>query len=632
MSGLSAVRAAWARTCGVMLGSVAACAAVLALAGPAPASAAGEGGAFGVEAFSSTLSANAEGAPALQAGSHPYAMTTSITFAHHEALESGSSRTFPDGSDPKDIEVALPAGVIVNPQATEAKCTDAEIESATECPNSTAVGEVVVHTNAFPAAPSPVFNMVPQPGAPAELAFNFASTGAIVRIVGNVRTGSDYGIDAKLEGITQKVALYGVTLQLWGDPTSESHDKQRGLCGTEGGEGKVKQEEEEIETQGRNSNRTYFCAVRRLNRPLLTMPSSCGGQSLVSTVAVDSWLNPGNFVPAGGLSAGTSKVEGCEKLSFTPSLSVKPTTTTADSPTGLEVSLRIPQEESLTGLAEADLKDAVVALPRDLTVSPSAANGLEACSEQQIGYTGTEAQTPLFTDVAATCPDGSKLGEASVETPLLEHPLKGYVYLARQGENPFESVLAIYLVVEGSGVLVKLAGHVEADPVTGQLTTSFQDNPQLPFDALDLKFFGGPRAALSTPSSCGTYQTTSLLSPWSGTFAATPSDSFEIGSGCAVGFAPSFVAGSSNPQAGGYSPFSVTLSRQDAEQDLAGVQVTTPVGLLGMISSVPLCGEAQAAAGSCPAASQIGHATVTAGPGTEPSRSPRPVSRRRPST
>jgi hypothetical protein len=195
------------------------------------------------------------------------------------------------------------------------------------------------------------------------------------------------------------------------------------------------------------------------------------------------------------------------------------------------------------------------------------------------------------------------------------------VYVAQQGNNPFNSLLAIYVAVADpeTGVVVKLAGHVVPDPVTGQLTTTFDNNPQLPFTDLKLDFFGGPRAALVNPDACGSYTATSVLTPWSGTPAVEPASAFEVNQGCHVPqFAPSFVAGTVNNQAGGFGALSVTFARGDGDQNLSAIQVKTPPGLLGVLKSVPLCGEPQAAQGACGQESLIGHTTVTAGAGADP--------------
>jgi hypothetical protein len=247
-----------------------------------------------------------------------------------------------------------------------------------------------------------------------------------------------------------------------------------------------------------------------------------------------------------------------------------------------------------------------------MTVNASLANGLGACSPAQIGLGSAEP---------ASCPDSSKVGSVEIDTPILSHPLVGGVYVAQQGNNPFGSLLALYLAVADreTGVVVKLAGHVVPDPVTGQLTTTFDNNPQLPFTDLKLDFYGGPRAALVNPDVCGTYTAGSVLTPWSGTGAVEPTSAFEVGQAChGPVFAPGFSAGTLANQAGGFGGLSVTFSRSDEDQQLSSIVVKTPPGLLGVLKSVPLCGEPQAAQGTCGQESLIGHTTVLAGAGPDP--------------
>jgi hypothetical protein len=231
---------------------------------------------------------------------------------------------------------------------------------------------------------------------------------------------------------------------------------------------------------------------------------------------------------------------------------------------------------------------------------------------------------PLESGEPVQCPDSSKVGTVTLETPLLETPLTGSVYLAQPNANKFNSLLALYIVAEGDGALIKLAAHVEANPETGQLTTVVTDSPQQPFSNLKLHFFGGPRAALMTPQTCGTYHATSQLTPWSSpTQTALSIDSpFSITANCGGGFAPTLTAGTMSNQAGAFSPLVTSISRTDQDQNLSTISVHTPPGLLGMLSRVTLCGEPQAQLGTCPAASQIGHVTASAGAGPTPLQLP----------
>lgn len=581
--------------------------AVLAFAAPAWATET-----FGVEAFESSILSNAGGAgggvPATQAGSHPYALTTTLTLNHVVTGEEEGHLRVRTYGDPKDIEVNLPQGVVIDPLATETRCTEAELESPegpAGCPNAAAVGIASVYLDFYEVRDEPVYNMAPPAGVPAELGFNAAGIGLILHVGGKVRTGEDYGLSADISSIPQEHPIYGVKLTLWGDPSAASHDQERGLCADEEAKQRFKQ------TGIRES-----CPVERIAKPFLTLPSSCTGEPLVTSLSVDSWQEPGK--PVEPTLAQSPAVSGCEKLDFSPRLAVgliEPEAASAESPTGLSVDLKLPQEESVSGLAEADLEDAVVSLPVGMAVSPSAAGGRAACTPAQIG---------LSTADVPSCPDASKVGSAKILTPLLEAPLEGSVYLAQQTANPFGSLLALYVVAEGGGVVLKLAGEVHLDPTTGRLTASFENNPQLPFSELRLEFFGGPRALLVTPPACGSYEARSGLTPWSGTGAVAESSSLAIDSGpngeaCPSGrFVPSFAAGTADNGAGQFSSFSLTFSRRDGEQRFGAFDVRLPAGLLGVLKNVARCPEPQASQGVCPQASQVGTTTVGAGSGPDP--------------
>jgi hypothetical protein len=550
------------------------------------------------------------GPPAVRAGSHPFGMTASFTL--NETTNPLGEPT-PDGN-PKTIETFLPAGLVGDPNATP-KCTPQQLSTPTpgglpSCPDSSAVGVAELEIGAgsgprlnfFPA----VFNMVPPAGVTAQFGFSVLGQIPIVFSAtaqpGGEQSAGGYVLKATFEDVSQALVLYGAKLTLWGVPADPRHDHERGECA------------------GPPEEETGECKSNAPLKPLLTLPTSCGGPLSMTFRAV-SWQEPGGTPIEGEAvdrdgSGNPVSMTGCDRLDFSPSLSVRPESEAADSPTGLDVDLHLPQNENPEGLAEAHLKEAVMVLPAGLAVNPAAADGLEACTPEEIG---------LNTANAPSCPSASKVGSVEVQTPLLEHKLHGSVYVAQQTNNPFGTLLALYLVAEGEGVLVKLAGRVDADPLTGQLRTTFSGNspfqgePQVPFSDLELHLYGGPRAALTTPSACGSYAPSALLRSWSSALPISPPIApFAVGSSCGGGFAPSFAAGTLSNQAGGFSPFSVTLSRTDQDQTLGQVSVHTPLGLLGMLSKVALCGESQAAQGTCPAASQIGHVTAGVGAGPNP--------------
>ncbi len=385
-------------------------------------------------------------------------------------------------------------------------------------------------------------------------------------------------------------------------------------------------------------------------KAFLTLPTGCHGP-LRSTLSVDSYQEPSHFVsppPAVTRNAAGTPVSltGCSKLLFASTITVSPDTTNASTSSGLTVGVHVPQTAAKNpeGLAESSLRDATVTLPEGVALNPAGADGLEACSEGLAGFTGfsefnpesePSAKTATFSPTSleqlqpgvSFCPNGSKIGTVKIKTPLLEHELEGAVYVAAQNANPFGSLVAMYMVAEDehSGSLVKLTGEVHLT-ATGQIVATFKNTPDVPFEDLELHFLGGERAPLATPSRCGTYTTIAVFTPWDGNGPVTSTSSFEIDHGpngtpcpgASLPFNPSLTAGTTNIQAGGFSPFTMTMNREDGQQSLQSVSLKMPPGLSGLLTGVELCGEAQANAGTCGPNSLIGETTVSVGVGNDP--------------
>jgi hypothetical protein len=573
------------------------------------------------------------GSPATQAGSHPFQMTTTIGL--NSTFEAGVVKP---SAMPKDLHVKLPPGLVGNPNAVP-RCTNEQFETIIKykdlCPQDTAVGVVLV-TVREPAAKlnngrepytkvEPLFNLTPSPGEPARLGF----VGVVVPIVldTSVRTGSDYGVTVSSEKILQTTEVLASRVTVWGVPGDHAHDASRGwpcLYSGHGGGGEIFE----------------HCAASSSSQPYLTMPTSCEG-ALESSVEGDSWASPSkpSEVAAPASAAALDEtglaltLDGCDRLPFGATATVQPGTQTANSATGLKFDLSVPQDTTLSpnGLAEADVRDTTVALPEGMQINPASAAGLEACSEGQVGFGGIDgAGTALFAPEVAEpiCPNGSKVGNVHIRTPLLAHELEGGAYLAAQDANPFGSLIALYLVARDpvSGVAVKLAGEVTLDQQTGRLVTSFRNTPQVPFEEVELELFSGGGGPLSTPAVCGTYGAGVTLTPWSGgpvaqanpaPFTVTPR-----GDGTPCGrpraFSPSISAGSTNTQAQAFTPFVFSLSREDGSQDLAATTVYLPPGLLGKLAAVTPCPEPQASLGTCGPDSEIGHTQVSIGVGGSP--------------
>jgi hypothetical protein len=558
----------------------------------------------GSEGFSLTA-VNRDGSPDVQAGSHPFALTTSLSFP---TKQSRLGQTVVATGYVKDTRVSLPAGIAGNPTVVT-KCTPVQLEATVfepryvsrACPPSSQVGMVEVSFQ-FGHLFFPVYNMVTAAGQPS--VFGFRVLIVNVSIESRVRTGGDYGLTAYGRDISSSISTNGVVLTLWGVPADSAHDAQRcidpglvsGVCEAAPGSGEPQSEPH---------------SAGLSPRPLLSMPTSCTGPLPVG-LELDSWEEPGAFAFDSFTMPGET---GCERLSFAPGLDVTPDTTAGGSPTGLSVHLHFPQEEAPGGLAEADLHRAVVTLPAGMTVNPASANGLGACTPEEIGL---DNANPV------SCPESSKVGTAEAVSPALADPLTGSVYVAQQQNNPFGSLLALYLAVHADGVLVKQAGEVHLDPVTGQVTTTFDSVPQQPTTHIRLHLFGGPRGALVTPLGCGSHTAAAQLTPYSATTPVELLSAFQIasgpeGSGCgAPGFTPGFVAGTTNNQAAAFSPLVTSVSRSDQEQGLGGISVTTPPGLLGILKGVERCGEPQASQGTCGPNSLIGHASAAAGAGPDP--------------
>jgi hypothetical protein len=566
----------------------------------------------GDSGFASAVTA-ADGSPAALAGLHPYQLTVNVGFPSRKAgtklLNSGP---------PRDVVVDLPQGLIVNPTAVPVRCGEADL-LASRCPPASQVGIVTITTDVigFQSDSRPLYNMVPPPGSASNFGFNAGDTGIGIHLLGSLR-GGDYGLSAAVDDVPAVEPILAMRMQLWGDPSSPSHDAVRGA------------------------------SVPPLSRALLSLPSACG--PLRTAIRADSWDKPGVFVEREAenqdLEGNPVAVSGCGELGFSPTLEARPTTNAADSPSGLDVGLEVPQAEGTASRATANLKQAQVTLPEGLVANPSGVNGLAACSAAQIGLT-----TPVgsgaarFDDEPATCPAASRIGALEVDTPVLDHPVQGSIFLATPGDNPFGSMLALYLSAEdhASGIVLKLAGEIGVDPSSGRLTASFEELPQLPIAALGLRFFGGAVGPLRTPTACGDYATTSVLTPWSAPESGPPAtaiDSYAIdrapaSSSCArsegaLPSSPSFEAGTVSPRAGAYSPFVLDLKRPDGTQQLSSLDLTLPPGLVGRLAGVPYCpdaalaaaragaGSAEQAKPSCPTASRLGSASVGAGAGASP--------------
>jgi hypothetical protein len=569
--------------------------------------------------------------PATQAGSHPFAITTTFG-VNHEG-------NFPDAEVKDAIFEQIPG--FIGDATAMPRCKTADFvaipETLPECPNDTAVGisasEASVPHLFFDA---PVYNLQPPPGVVARLGFVVLKEPVIIDV--GIKQGGDYNLTASSIDVSQAQKVFGSTLQIWGNPADPAHDFIRGQCA---GAGVTFGEVGEIDF---GAGSTGSCPSNvKAPKPFLTLPRSCTGPT-TSAFEADSWSNPGVWVSGSALTHDNAippkpqGFTGCSKLGFNPTIAAKPTTRAAGSPTGLDFSLNVHDEglTNPTGLAGADIKKAVVTLPEGFSTNPSLAEGLNVCTEADL-----ERET-VNSEPGSGCPAESKIGTVEVETPLLEEPVNGALFIAKPYENPSHSLLALYIVIRNPklGIVVKQALKVEPDPLTGQLTTIAEDLPQLPFSHFNLHFREGTRSPLASPPACGTYSAKALLTPSSGTEPITTTSAFSIISGAdnspcpsadTPPFHPGLDAGTINNAAGHFSPFYLRLSRNDSEQEITHFSIKLPPGVIGKLAGIPFCSDAAIAAAkartgphggqeelerpSCPQASEIGHTLVGAGVG-----------------
>lgn len=579
---------------------------------------------FAIESFTTKV-ADALGADYTQAGGHPLSASAAFEIPTRK-LSSGEEVGV---EEVRSVITDLPPGFIGNPEAVPQQCGSIAdvIEdrvSDPTCPPASIVGSVDLEsllTGDVPFEGIALYSMKPDRGQPAQFGFVVKRAGlpTPVTISPRLRPDESYAITIDAPQLTKKLGPQKLVVKLCSYGVEAVEGPPEYLGGPEV-TGCLKPADTGASPQ-----------------PFLTNPTECAGPPPETKLSVDSWAHPGDFKTATAVSP---QVTGCEKVPFGPSVLIQPTSSQADSPTGLDVSISVPSEglESPNGLSQGHLKRAVVTLPKGMAVNPSAANGLGACGS---------AELKLGTNDPVSCPDSSKVGIAKVQTPLLSEALEGNVYLAKQADNPFKSLLALYLVVESKerGILVKIPGRVNPLP-DGQLVATFDDNPQVPFSALELHFNSGNRAALLNPPKCGTYAITSELSSWSATDPDNPTstevrtttNAFEVKTGpgggpCPVGnLEPRMGAGLSNPVAATSSPFVLSLSREDGSQRFSALDLTMPTGLTAYLRGVPYCPDAvlagipaaegtgaqELATPSCPAASQIGMVSVGAGGGSNP--------------
>ncbi|HEX5713415.1 MAG TPA: hypothetical protein VFX85_08895 [Solirubrobacterales bacterium] len=548
----------------------------------------------------------------------------------------------------------MPPGMIENPTVVD-RCPISifstprnspfqESLSGESCPLRTQIGIVTVR-GSFPGSARTfgLFNLTPPPGFPSLI--GASPFGVPLTFSSRVRSANgEYGLTLEAHDIAQRLDITGLKMTLWGNPWLVQHDLQRGDClnevDPENGFGVAGSLEDEPPAAPPPDYEEGTCSTGnpKTFKPLayLTLPTSCG-ESAVS-VEASSWQQSASLVRSQPM-----EFFGCDPNTLRTMASVVPTTDRAGSSSGLDFNLDVDQTSLVDNVTErgrllpelrapSQVKRAIVTLPDGVTVNPSVAAGLGVCTPAQF-----DAET-IASAPGAGCPNASKIGEMTVRTPLLQEPVQGALFLAEPYGNPFGTLLALYLVAKAPdrGVIVKVAGRVDADPHSGRLVAAFDNLPQLPYSHLNVHFRDSQRSPLATPSSCGVYGTQIDLFPWlEPNRAFRRGTQFQLVHGVAGGpcptgtppFNPKANSGTLNRNTGSFTPFYLHLTRGDDEQEITSYSATLPKGLLGAIKGVPFCPEsaiqaaarndgfAETANPSCPEASKIGRTTAGYGLG-----------------
>lgn len=595
-----------------------------------------------------------------QAGGHPYAIVTHLEWSNYPDPTSQPPGAPTPYGDLKETVAELPVGLVGDPLAFP-RCTSSQISGAgslitqpAECPTDSQVGVVHLRLNTAETYEGagfgvtlPLYNMVPGAGSAARFSFDVAKT--IVSFEGRLvrRAGGEYTI-ALTTRAPQALRVDGADVTFWGVPPDENHFLQR--CSAEfpgfAGDGIASECNELPPPEPVPSlTRPHHAGMER--RAFLTMPTSCTppGEGYVWRLRTSDWEEPAVFkeaevsshlppyAPDPSAPGPEEGTDGCAKVPFNPDFSAVATQQSAASPSGLAVHLAFPSDGLLNpeGIAQSNLKKAVVTLPEGMTINPSQAEGLGVCTKAQFAAASVES---------FGCPSTAKIGSVEVNSPLLEETIPGNVYVAEPYRNPSKSLIALYVVLREPqrGIAIGLPAKVEPNPETGQLVTTFDNLPQVPFESFDFNFREGPRAPLITPPRCGPYAVEADFYPWARpTEPVHTSSGFDVVSGpnggpCPIGnvppFQPGFSAGSLNNNAGSFSPFLMRLTRADGEQDMTKFSALLPPGVSAKIAGVAKCPDsaialAQEKTGgeelespSCPADSEIGDVLAGAGVGS----------------
>ncbi len=509
--------------------------------------------------------------------------------------------------DARILDMHFPTGFIGNPHNVPA-CSLTEF-SLHECSPDSQVGV----TEVLGTLRQALYNLVPHADEAGLVGFYIPGAETPLYTVLHARTGSDYGLDATSSAVYHLLPISNIEVHMWGVPADPSHDNNRFPQGkTEG-----------VECKPYPGGCFGSVASTSPPAPYLQSPTTCG-VPLESSHSIEYYT--GTVVRAFDDWPATT---GCDQLTFNPSLTATATTGAADSASGLDVVLRVPQTQSPTAPSPSEIRDVTMTLPDGFSLAPNGANGKLACDDTELSFE---------TEEAAHCPEFAKIGTSTIDSSALPGPIQGSIYIGQP--LPGQTYRA-FITADGFATHVKLKAAVQLDPDSGRIVTSFTDLPQAPIQEVDLHFFGSERGIFATPRKCGSYPVVTKFVPWDAALEDQVSTS-EIsinsgpgGSPCPPSprpFHPVVDAGTADNTAGAFSPFTLEMSRADGDQEPTAITAHTPPGFLASLRGVAYCPEAaisgllggayngreEQAAPLCPASSRIGSVKAGAGPGHPP--------------
>jgi hypothetical protein len=515
-----------------------------------------------------------DGVEETRASAHPHSARAEFKFNSYDSQPANGLRPIRSVEDMRSVRVRLPAGFSGDPTAA-ATCplvtvgAQLDLSLPSLCPPESIVG--FVHVEGTTVLRTPVVNIAPEDGFPAE--FGFSEGTLTFTVYPELRSDSDFGIDmtVPMAPVNSNIEV-DTTFCSWG-----------------------------VEVFFAPNNSTFRCREQgepeAFEKPFLTNPATeCPATNPVTELIVDTWQQPNFFRSRTAVSP---LITDCDTLKFEPSVDIEPSTTVPDAPSGLDVDMAFPQEDNSQGQAPPALKKAVVTLPEGMSINPSAAGGLAACADDQLML---KSKSPM------TCPEASKIGSVTAVSPLLDQPVNGGVYIRSQNSSDPGSGemfrLALVLQNKNRGIDVRLPGQVRVDENTGRIETTFDNNPELPVSSIELHLKDGPRAPLATPPTCGPKTIDTVLTSWGGqTVERTSTFNVDCTAGLG-GFTPIFDAGAVNPVAGTFSPFGVHITKPDRDSAIDGVSLKLPTGLLAKVKGN--------------LGTQVGSVKAFAGPGGQP--------------